>query len=123
MSRILLVDDHEPVCLSLQTMIEGMGHETVTATSGKQALKLQRSTPVDVLVTDIFMPDMDGYELIQRFRQEYPAVRIIAISGGIPRSPGGPYLEVAKKMGARSVLRKPFGMSQFIDAINDATTA
>lgn len=122
MSRILLVDDHEPVCISLQTMIEGMGHETVTATTGKQALNLQKSSPADVLVTDIFMPDMDGYELIQRFRHDYPAVKIIAISGGIPRAPGGPYLEVAKKMGAQSVLRKPFGMAQFIEAINLATT-
>jgi CheY-like chemotaxis protein len=122
MSRILLVDDHEPVCISLQTMIEGMGHETLTASTGKQALNLQKTKPVDVLVTDIFMPDMDGYELIQRFRHDYPAVKIIAISGGIPRSPGGPYLEVAKKMGAQSVLRKPFGMAQFIEAINQATT-
>lgn len=104
-------------------MIEGMGHETMTATSGSQALKLQKSHPVDVLVTDIFMPDMDGYELIQCFRHDYPAVKIIAMSGGIPRSPGGPYLEVAKKMGAQSVLKKPFGMAQFIEAINLATTS
>lgn len=121
MSRILLVDDHEPVTLSLQSMIEGMGHETQTATSGRQALDLHRQSPVDVLVTDIFMPDMDGYELIQKFRRDYPAVKVIAISGGIPRAPGGPYLEVANKMGARWVLRKPFSPAQFIELIDEAT--
>lgn len=121
MSRILLVDDHEPVIISLQMMIEGMGHETLTATSARQAITVQQSTPVDVLVTDIFMPDMDGYELIQRFRRDYPEVQVIAISGGIPRAPGGPYLEVAEKMGARWVLRKPFSPTQFIDIICQAT--
>lgn len=121
MSRILLVDDHEPVIISLQTMIEGMGHETLTATTGRQALALHQRSPVDVLVTDIFMPDMDGYELIQKFRRDYPAVKVIAISGGIPRAPSGPYLEVASKMGARWVLRKPFSPAQFIDLIDEAT--
>lgn len=121
MSRILLVDDHEPVIISLQTMIEGMGHETLTATTGRQALDLHQRCPVDVLVTDIFMPDMDGYELIQKFRREYPAVKVIAISGGIPRAPSGPYLEIASKMGARWVLRKPFSPAQFIAIIDQAT--
>ena len=123
MSRILLVDDHEPVCISLQAMIKGMGHETLTATSGRQALAVHRQNPVDVLVTDIFMPDMDGYELIQKFRQEYPKVKVVAMSGGIPRSPGGPYLEVAGKFGARWLLRKPFSSMRLIEVINEATSA
>lgn len=121
MSLILLVDDHEPVCQTLQAMIQGMGHQAVTATSGRQALTVQKNTPVDVLMTDIFMPDMDGYELIQKFRREYPQVKVIAMSGGIPRSPGGPYLEVAEKMGAQWVLRKPFSPTQLIDVISAAT--
>lgn len=121
MSRILLVDDHEPVIISLQTMLDGMGHETLTATTGRQALDVHRRDPVDVLVTDIFMPDMDGYELIQKFRREHPAVKVVAISGGIPRAPSGPYLEVAHKMGARWVLRKPFSPAQFVEIIEEAT--
>ena len=121
MSRILLVDDHEPVCISLQAMIKGMGHQTLMATNGRQALALHRQTPVDVLLTDIFMPDMDGYELIQRFRQDYPEVKIIAMSGGIPRAPGGPYLEVAEKFGAQWLLHKPFSATRLIEVICEAT--
>lgn len=102
-------------------MIEGMGHETLTASNGRQALAVQQRSPVDVLVTDIFMPDMDGYELIQQFRRDYPSVQIVAISGGIPRAPSGPYLEVAQKMGARWLLRKPFSAAQFIGIIEEAT--
>ncbi len=121
MSRILLVDDHEPVCLSLQTMIRGMGHDTLMATTGRQALALHQQTPVDVLVTDIFMPDMDGYELIQKFRRDYPEVKVVAMSGGIPRAPGGPYLEVAERFGAQWLLRKPFSATRLIEVISEAT--
>ncbi|AOS45939.1 Response regulator receiver protein [Lacunisphaera limnophila] len=121
MSRILLVDDHEPVCISLQAMIKGMGHETVYATTGKQALVMHQQDPVDVLVTDIFMPDMDGYELIQKFHRDYPEVKVVAMSGGIPRAPGGPYLEVAGKFGAQWLLRKPFSATRLIEIITEAT--
>lgn len=121
MSRILLVDDHEPVCLSLQAMIKGMGHETLFATTGRQALAMHKQSPVDVLVTDIFMPDMDGYELIQKFKHDYPDVKVVAMSGGIPRSPGGPYLEVAGKFGAQWLLRKPFSATRLIEVISEAT--
>ena len=123
MSRILLVDDHPPVCETLQNMIRGMGHETVTANNGRHALAMQKQTPADVLLTDIFMPEMDGYELIQKFKQQYPDVKVIAMTGGIPRSPGGPYLEVAEKMGAQWLLRKPFSPTQLIDVIGEATEA
>jgi CheY-like chemotaxis protein len=123
MSRILLVDDHELVCRTLKTMIEDLGHEAFTAANGRQALDIQQSTPVDVLLTDIFMPDMDGYELIQKFRKSYPAVKVIAMTGGIARAPQGPYLEVAQKFGAQWLLRKPFDAAQFTAVITQATDA
>lgn len=121
MSRILVVDDHEPVCISLDEMIKGTGHETLMATSGRQALALHQEKPVDVLVTDIFMPDMDGYELIQKFHRDYPGVKVIAMSGGLPRAPGAPFLEVAGKFGARWLLQKPFNTSRFLEIIREAT--
>lgn len=121
MSRILLVDDHEPVCESLMTMLQGTGHEALMAGNGRQALSLHQQTPVDVLLTDIFMPDMDGYELIRKFRRDYPKVKVIAMSGGMPRAPDGPYLEVANKIGAQWLLRKPFTPEQLIHVIGLAT--
>lgn len=118
MSLILLVDDHEPVCLMLEKMLRSMGHQAVVALNGRQALALQRENPADILLTDIFMPEMDGYELIQRFRRDYPAVKVIAMSGGIARAPDGPFLEVAARMGAQWLLRKPFDFDQLREAID-----
>ena len=123
MSRILLVDDHEPVCRALQKMLEDMGHQVWIATSGRQALAIQRETPVEVLLTDIFMPEMDGYELIQKFQKEFPEVKVIAMSGGMQRLPDGPFLEIAQRIGAQWLLRKPFGMDQLNNVINKATGA
>ncbi|HEX2862517.1 MAG TPA: response regulator [Lacunisphaera sp.] len=121
MSRILLVDDHEPVCQTLQVMINDMGHDAVIALSGQQAIAAHRKAPVDVLLTDIFMPDMDGYELIQRFRQDFPEVKVIAMTGGIRRVPDGPFLEIAQRIGAQWLLRKPFGFEQLNKVLVQAT--
>lgn len=121
MSLILLVEDHEPMRITLADLLQHLGHSVITAGNGKEALALQKQTPADVLLTDIFMPEMDGFELIQEFRRLYPAVKIIALSGGIPKNPGGPFLNIAKKFGAKWILPKPFSINQLTDVIRAAT--
>ena len=74
-----------------------------------------------MLLTDIFMPEMDGYEVIQKFKEQFPTVRVIAMTGGMPRRPDGPYLEIAQKFGAKWVLPKPFSSLQFGEIIRAAT--
>lgn len=123
MSLILLVDDHEPICQTLKKLLQLMGHEAVIALNGREALALQRQTPADVLLTDIFMPEMDGYELIQQFRRDFPQVKVIAMSGGIQRAPHGPFLEVAEKIGAQWLLRKPFSPEELGAVIDKAISA
>jgi CheY-like chemotaxis protein len=121
MSLIMVVDDHYPMRVALEELLKQMGHEVIGAKDGKEALALQRKQPADVLLTDIFMPEMDGYEVIQKFKQQYPTVNVIAMTGGIPRQPNGPYLEIAEKFGAKWVLRKPFTSHQFAEIIRAAT--
>jgi hypothetical protein len=67
------------------------------------------------------MPDMDAYELIRKFRRDDPTVKVITIGGGLPRTPGAPYLELAGQMSARWVLRKLFRSGQFIGITGEAT--
>lgn len=122
MSHILLVDDQELVSQTLKKLLQHMGHETVVATTGRQALALQKESPAEVLLTDIFMPDMDGYELIQKFRREFPTVKVIAMSGGMSRAPDGPFLAVAQKIGAHWLLRKPFTPDELREVIDKATS-
>jgi CheY-like chemotaxis protein len=122
MSRILVVEDHEPLLAALQTMLKQMQHEVVPARNGREALNAQAQLPADILLTDIFMPEMDGFEVIRRFRQSYPTVKIIAMTGGGRGNPGGPYLGMAEKFGARWLLPKPFTWQQLDKLVRAAAT-
>ncbi len=88
------------------------------AENGKIALHLLNSTPTDLVITDIIMPEMEGIDLIMTIRTRYPGVRIIAISGGGKIDPGV-CLNMADKLGADRILQKPFGKSTILSTIKD----
>src|SRR5262245_19618749 len=81
-SRVLVVDDNEDMLVSMKMLLERAGYQVEVASNGERAVRLQRERPVHVLITDIFMPDKNGIELIHHFKQDFAAVRIIAMSGG-----------------------------------------
>jgi len=122
MPRVLVIDDspglRELMCIGLRAS----GYEVAAAGDGRRALRLQREKPCDVIVTDLFMPEMDGIETIQTVRQEFPATAIIAISG-VESKTGADFLEVASKLGAQTVLRKPFTIPELIAAVDAASAS
>jgi CheY-like chemotaxis protein len=69
------------------------------------------------MLTDLFMPEMEGLETIRRMRASYPDLRIMAVSGGSSRGDAGDYLEMAQKFGASAALRKPFTVQEMADAV------
>lgn len=81
------------------------------------ALQVNEQQPADVLITDIFMPRVDGLETITRFRSRWPALKIVAISGGGTLTRGD-YLEVAVRLGADATLRKPFEPQALLDLVH-----
>lgn len=107
-ATVLIVDDNDDVLESMQLALERAGYEVATASNGLRAVELQRRSPRDILITDLFMPEADGLETIQRFKSEFPSVRIVAISGGGVRIAGRGYLATAEAAGADAVLPKPF---------------
>jgi CheY-like chemotaxis protein len=104
---VLVVDDNPDMRAFIRIVLEQAGFETRVASDGERALHLQHERPAHVLITDIFMPEPDGLELIQQFKSRYPRTKIIAISGGgaVYR---GDFLQVATEVGAEAVLHKPF---------------
>ena len=105
--RVLVVDDNEDMLASMKILLVRAGYEVEVASNGARAVRLQRERPAHVLITDIFMPDKNGIELIHQFKEEFPEVRIIAMSGGgelVKRD----YLGRSGLFGADSILRKPF---------------
>ena len=82
------------------------------------ALDLQRECPADVLITDIFMPEPDGLELIQKFKSRFPGIKVVAISGGGHGTKVN-YLYVASEIGAEAVLRKPFSTETLVRTLQE----
>jgi two-component system cell cycle response regulator CpdR len=113
---ILVVDDEPGIRELLCLMLEAAGHTVVSAEDGIQAPKVLASQPVQVVITDLLMPERDGLEFITEIRKKFPTVKIIAMSGGghIARDS---YLRIAKNFGAHVLLEKPFSQSGVLGAI------
>src|SRR5215831_7102565 len=99
MARILVIDDEDPIRRLLRAALEQRGHQVVEARQGKEALDLHRSQPVELVITDILMPEKDGLEVIMALRREAPQLKVIAISGG-GRFRQTEALELAEPLGA-----------------------
>jgi CheY-like chemotaxis protein len=107
-----VVDDQPDVLSFMAFNLEGAGFEVRVAANGRQAIDVQHEYAADVVVTDIFMPDMDGLELIDRIHYEYPRTRIVAISSGAARKQD--YLKIARMIGADATLPKPFSNAELL---------
>ncbi len=82
MALILVVDDKEPARFTLREILGEAGHEVVEAGDGKAALEQQRAHSIDLVVTDIIMPEQEDVETIIELKRDYPGLKIVAISGG-----------------------------------------
>jgi CheY-like chemotaxis protein len=113
---ILVVDDEPGIRELLCLMLEAAGHNVVAAEDGIQAPKVLAAQPIQVVITDLLMPERDGLEFIAEIRKKFPGVKIIAMSGGghIARDS---YLRIAKNFGAHVLLEKPFSQSGVLGAI------
>ncbi len=120
MARVLLVEDNPVLQTSLSLILGVQGHEVVEATDGKQALEHLRRQAVDVVLTDVLMPEVDGLEMLRTMRREFPQVPVIAMSGGSPRLSGDNVLHMAGLLGARAILSKPFTTEELRDALAQA---
>lgn len=118
MARILVVDDDPISRKTLQIILEGAGHEVVQAGDGSQALKMYHAQPADVVITDIFMPEKEGVEMVRELRQDYPDVRIIAVSGG-SSSARFDSLDWIRVFGVRHAFAKPFDREAILGAVAD----
>ncbi|MCP4746692.1 MAG: response regulator [Desulfobacteraceae bacterium] len=120
MKRILIVDDDEQFRLMLRRVLEKEGYEVHEAVDGRQAIASFRRLRTDLIITDIIMPEKEGVETIVALRQEFPTVKIIAVSGGGRNAPGD-YLLLADKLGAQVTMEKPLDRARLLVEIKDLT--
>ncbi len=116
MAKILIVDDEAPIRRLLGEVLRRAGHEIVEAENGRKAIMAMQATTVDLVITDIMMPEQDGIETVMQVRKHHPAVRIIVISGG-GHQQAMDYLPMAETLGADLTFSKPFKPSAVAEAV------
>lgn len=118
MARILIVDDEESDRLLIQAVLARAGHQTTVVEGGEEALRAFLGTGIDIVITDLQMPDVHGFELISILRDFSPPPAVIALSAT------GPFqLHMAEALGAHWTLLKPLDPRLLLDAVKRAEQA
>lgn len=118
MAHILVADDDPGMRRCIRMALEGAGHQVSEAADGNEALKALREGPADLVLCDLVMPDKEGLETIRELRRDFPALPIIAMSGGVYHGTMD-FLALAKVLGAAQTLPKPFTMTRLLTAVNE----
>lgn len=114
MARILVVDDNEDVRAMLRRLLERAGYEVDDMADGNAAIKSYREQPADLIIIDLLMPEKLGMTAIPELRQDFPDVKIIAISGV-----GQDFLTIARTLGAARTFTKPLEPDEVLKAVKD----
>jgi CheY-like chemotaxis protein len=118
MPAILIIDDEEIVIRYLQSLLQKEGYQIFIAPNGKEARRIYEESALDLVITDILMPEMDGIEVIRDLRKRNGAIKILAVSGG-GQTGRLDFLSVARNLGADKILHKPFTNTELITAISE----
>ena len=114
---VLVVDDDRAILRLLKTLLVDAGYCTLTALNGKEAVDIARRTPVDLVITDLLMPEQEGMETIMEFKRTHPELPVVAMSGATQ------FLPVARRLGARAVLTKPINSEELLTHVRHICNA
>ncbi len=117
MPRILIMEDDAQIQLMLKGALEDEGYEVRVTSNGKEGKQCWQKEPFDLVITDLFMPEKEGFETIRELRRESPNTKIIAISGGIRHFVD--ILEIAKRLGANRTFGKPVSLPDFLKSVEE----
>ena len=121
MRRILIVDDDPHICLAIRAWLKRYGFRVTIADGGSSGLSALDNSTFDLMIVDIFMPNMRGFESIRVFHNHAPKVPLIAISGYAfagSETSGPDFLRMAMRLGATRCLRKPFRPTTLLSVID-----
>jgi CheY-like chemotaxis protein len=114
---IVVADDVAEIQQLLHLWLGDLGCLVTCVSTGQEALRVVRTVHVDMVITDILMPDGDGLEVITELKRAQPSARIIAMSGGGSHLRANECLKFASGLGAHGVLMKPFNREQLLELV------
>jgi DNA-binding NtrC family response regulator len=119
-ASILVIDDDRAVLSTVKLLLERAAHAVEAVDNSQAGLRLLEAQGFDLLIVDIFMPGMDGFETMRLVHQSRPEMPVIVMSGQQFRSAserGPDFLHMATKLGAISSLQKPFRPQELLAAV------
>jgi DNA-binding response OmpR family regulator len=119
MRRILVVDDDPQICLAIRTWLKRYGFRVATADGGVNGLAALDNSTFDLMIVDIFMPNMRGFESIRVFHNRAPTVQISGYAFSGPEASGPDFLRLALRLGATRCLCKPFRPTTLLGVIDE----
>ncbi len=118
MACILIIDDDKQFQSMLTQLLERNGYGVINASSGKSGIEMLNSNSIDLVITDIIMPEKDGLETITELLENHPELKIIAVSGGGRTIPDNS-LKAALMIGAVQSLKKPVDCEKILETIKN----
>jgi len=119
MATVLLVDDEVSIREMVSEVLRQSGHNVISAASVQEARGHFSANNVDLIVTDLVMPDQSGIDLILEFKDIRPDIKVLAISGGGGITGRFDYLPIASLVGAGAILKKPFSISELSKKVDE----
>jgi YesN/AraC family two-component response regulator len=123
MTTILLVDDEDLLREGVREILEMSDYTVIEARDGEEALSQFAVNNVDMVISDVVMPNMDGVDLVSRLRESFPDIPILTISGGSRVVSARFGLDSALMSGANASLTKPFTAKQLIEKVKELLTS
>jgi CheY-like chemotaxis protein len=113
-AEILVIDDDSSIRQFFRRTLEEAGYGVAEASTAKEGLNYLEGHRVDLIITDVLMPEMDGLELTWVLHQQYPNIKVVAVSGGQREVD---YCSVARFFGAHETLMKPVSAPRLLDTV------
>jgi CheY-like chemotaxis protein len=110
---IVVADDESGVRSFLRKVLEGAGYQVLEAKDGREAVQQIETSEVDLIITDLVMPEQEGIETIQRLHRMRPQLKIIAMSGQF----AGPLLRATEHLGAQASIAKPIQPDELLEVV------
>ena len=122
-ATILLVEDEELLRAGVQEVLEIQGYKVITAPDGEQALACLAAEPIDLIITDLVMPKMDGIDFVKQLREIKPDLPVIVVSGSTRNIMQRYGIDSLQVPGANASLPKPFKSVDLIEQVRQLLAA
>lgn len=119
LATIMVVDDESSIRSLLSRFLTKSGYMVLESANGRDALEQLQRSKVDVLISDIVMPERDGLEILQSLRRDFAALKVIVMSGAFD----GRFLRTAEMLGAHATLQKPLKLNLVLETVRAALAA